>query len=248
MIKDFKNKKVTVVGLARSGVAASLFLKDLGAKVYVTDKSNDSKIQAEAKELKDLGMTVETGSHTQDFIKNKDSVVLSPGIKSDALPVIWAEKFKIPIISEIELGSIFCKGKIIAITGTNGKTTVTTLIGKIIEASGKKAFILGNIGTAFCQFAKDVKQDEFVSLEVSSFQLERIINFKPFISVVLNLTSDHLDRYKNMQEYLEAKKNIFKNQDKSCWTILNYQDDAIKNLACQTQANVKFFNDQKDIE
>jgi UDP-N-acetylmuramoylalanine--D-glutamate ligase len=168
--------------------------------------------------------------------------VVSPGVKNKASPIIWAEKDNIPIISEIELAWLNCLGKIIAVTGTNGKSTVTALIGEILKSSGRKTFVLGNIGVPFCSRVQEVSSSDFVSLEISSFQLERISRFKPKVALILNFNQNHLDRHRDMHEYLEAKKKIFMNQDKDDYTVLNYADPIVKNLAGQTKAKVLYFN------
>lgn len=233
---------MTVVGLARSGVAVASLLYDLGAKVSITDNSINDLTKNNAHKLKSKHIQIELGKHSQEFIKDTDLVVLSPGVDNSSLPVVWAQSFRIPIISEIELAWELCPATVIAVTGTNGKTTVTILIGKIIEAWGKRVHICGNIGNPFSGQVSSMEASDFVSLEVSSFQLEKIVKFKPKISVILNFTCNHLDRYKHMQEYLEAKKRIFMNQDKSNYLILNYRDPVLKNLAKETKAQVAYFN------
>jgi UDP-N-acetylmuramoylalanine--D-glutamate ligase len=167
---------------------------------------------------------------------------VSPGVTSDAMPVVWAEQVNIPIISEIEFAWLICPATVIAITGSNGKTTVATLIGKILEAKGKKAFVCGNIGKPFSGEVDKIEEHDFVSLEVSSFQLERINKFKPKISVILNFSRNHLDRYNNLEEYLKAKRRIFMNQDKSDYLVLNSEDPVLRELAKETNARVAYFS------
>jgi len=237
----FRDKKVTVVGLARSGLACANLLFDLRAEVSVTDNQDNDLTRSNASKIKSKEIKVELGKHSQEFIRGRDLLVISPGVPNDALPVIWASAFNIPIISEIELAWVLCPAAIIAVTGSNGKTTVTALIGKILEAQGKKVFVCGNIGNPFSGELEIMREGDFVSLEVSSFQLERIVNFKPKISVMLNFSINHLDRYKNMQEYLEAKKRIFMNQDKTDYLVLNFQDGVLRELAKETKAEVVYF-------
>jgi UDP-N-acetylmuramoylalanine--D-glutamate ligase len=238
---DLKGKKVTVVGLARSGLSAAILLYRVGAEVSVTDSGNTEELRRNAEELRRKNIEVELGGHSLNFIKGRSLVVLSPGVRDDSPVVIWARCEKIPIISEIELAWVFCPAPVVAITGTNGKTTVTTLIGDVLRETGKRVWVCGNIGQAFSNYCLDVTQEDLVCLEVSSFQLERIINFKPKVSVVLNFTPDHLDRYKDMREYLEAKKRIFINQDETDWTVLNHDDPQVRGLAHQTKAKVIYF-------
>ena len=206
----FKGKKVTVAGLARSGFTSANLLYDLGADVSVTDNQDNDSTRTYASQLKSKNIKIEIGRHSQDFIRGKDLIVVSPGIPDTALPIVLAKQFQIPVISEIELAWILCPATVIAVTGSNGKTTVTTLIGKALKAGGEKVFILGNIGNPFCSEVERMEAGDFVSLEVSSFQLEKIHEFKPKIALILNFTFNHLDRYKDLQEYLAAKKRIFR--------------------------------------
>jgi UDP-N-acetylmuramoylalanine--D-glutamate ligase len=238
----FKNKKITIVGIARSGLACANLLAGLGADISLTDSSDNETTRLNVLRLKFQDIKVELGRHSPELIKGRDIIVVSPGVPDTALPVIWANDFKIPVISEIEVAWILCPATVIAITGTNGKTTVTTLIGEVLKAKGKKAFVCGNIGRPFCAEVDKVTQDDFVSLEVSSFQLERILTFKPKISVVLNLSRNHLDRYSDMEAYLKAKKRILMNQDSSDYAVLNFEDDIIRGLAADAKAQVAYFS------
>ena len=240
--EQFKNKRVVIIGLARSGVASANLLFDLGACVSITDSKDSEATRAAVSKLKSKEIKVELGSHSREFIQDNDLVVISPGVPNNAECLIWAQERKIPVISEIELASTLCPATIIAVTGSNGKTTVTTLIGKIIEASGKRAFVCGNIGTPFSGEVAKMQKGDFVSLEVSSFQLERIRDFKPKISLILNFTRNHLDRHKDMQEYLDAKKRIFMNQDKDDFLVLNQDDPVLRDLAKEAKAKVVYFS------
>ena len=227
----FKAKRVTVAGLARSGLSCANLLFDLGAKVSVTDNQDNQSTQTNASRLKAKDIRVELGVHTIKFIEDSELLVVSPGVENDALPLAWAQEHKVPILSEIEIAWSLCPATVIAVTGSNGKTTVTTLIAKALEAAGKHCFALGNIGRPFSGEVAKLKESDFVSLEVSSFQLERINRFKPKISLMLNLTRNHLDRYKNMEEYLQAKKRIFMNQDNSDYLLLNRDDKVLRPLS-----------------
>ncbi|MDP2938314.1 MAG: UDP-N-acetylmuramoyl-L-alanine--D-glutamate ligase [Candidatus Omnitrophota bacterium] len=243
----FKHRKVTVAGMARSGFASANLLYDLGADVSVSDNQDNDSTRSYALQLKSKNIKIEIGRHSPEFIKDKDLLVVSPGIPDTALPIVLAKQFQIPIISEIELAWLLCPATVIAVTGSNGKTTVTTLIGKILEAGGKKVFVLGNIGNPFCSEVEKMEAGDFVSLEVSSFQLENIHEFKPKIALILNFACNHLDRYKDLQEYLAAKKRIFINQDKSDYSVLNHDDPAVKELAKETKANVVYFSQMPDL-
>jgi UDP-N-acetylmuramoylalanine--D-glutamate ligase len=240
----FKNKKITIVGLARSGVACANLLHSLGADVRVTDIKNTAQIQAFAKLLSSKKIKLELGKHSKSFIQEADIVVISPGVPGNVAPIIWAKKFAKPVYAEIEIASMLCPAQIIAVTGANGKTTVTTLIGKIIKAAGKRVFVCGNIGNPFSGEVKKMRRGDFVVLEVSSFQLEAIKDFKPKIALIINITPNHLDRYKNMGEYLNAKKRIFLNHDKNDFLILNGRDPLLKKIAKQSKGKVKFFTQE----
>lgn len=245
--EHYKNKRVIIVGLARSGLVCANLLYDLGADVSITDNSDTELTRANLLRLKSKQIKVELGRHTQEFMRDKDLMIISPGVTGDALPVIWAQNFETPIISEIELAGDLCPATVIAVTGSNGKTTVTTLIGNMLKAKGERVFICGNIGDPFSGEVEKIKDGDFVSLEVSSFQLEWVHKFKPKISVILNFTTNHLDRYKNMQQYLKVKKRIFMNQDKTDYLVLNNEDPVVRELAKETGAHVVYFSKTKGI-
>ena len=234
-------KKVIVIGLARSGMCAANLLKDFGAIVSVTDSADNPALRERAEDLRSKGIAVEIGRHTVDFIRGQDLAVVSPGVHPESIALLWAREFNIPVISEIELAWRSCPAEVIATTGTNGKTTVTTLIAEVLNAAGKKALALGNIGRPFSQEVRSLQAGDFVSLEVSSFQLETIDRFRPKVSVILNLTSDHLDRYKDMSEYLAAKKRIFKNQSADDYLVLNYDQPELRALVKESKAKTIFF-------
>ncbi|MCM8781342.1 MAG: UDP-N-acetylmuramoyl-L-alanine--D-glutamate ligase, partial [Candidatus Omnitrophica bacterium] len=234
---------ITIVGLARSGVACAQLLSKLGAKVSVTEHQDNQMIRQNASKLDLDNISIELGRHSEEFIRGRDMVIVSPGVPLSALPLVWAEQLRIPLLSEIEVGWLLCPATVIAVTGSNGKTTVTTLISKVLEAAGKKAFLCGNIGEPFCAKVDAMEQGDFVCLEVSSFQLETTRDFKPKISVILNFSQNHLDRYRTMQDYLEAKKRIFMNQDDSDYVVLNYSDPTLRRLKDQIKAKVVYFSE-----
>jgi len=239
---ELKDKIVMVVGLGNSGLNAAVLLRGLGAIVKVTDSSDTPAVRNNAGILQDLGIEVETGSHTEGFIKGSSLLVLSPGIENSSPAVLWAGKHRIPIIGEVELGYRSCKGKIIAITGTNGKSTVTTLVGEILKSGGKDAVACGNIGNSLCGEISRIKDDTWVVLETSSFQLETIKSFKPYIALVLNITDDHMDRYNNFEEYFNEKLKIFSNQDERDTLILNYDAMNLRPLKDRAESKVLFYS------
>ena len=238
----FKGKKITIAGLARSGLCSANLLFDLGAEVSVTDNQKNDPVSACAKKLKSAKIKLELGTHTQDFIKGRDLVVVSPGVDDESMAVKWARGFNIPVVSEIEIGYLLCPARIIAVTGSSGKTTVTTLIGKMLEAKGERVVTCGNIGNPFCGELSKLKEGDYVSLEVSSFQLEKIEKFKPKIALILNVSRNHLDRYKSMQEYVSAKKRIFMNQDKTDYLVLNKEDKVLSEAENEARSKIIYFS------
>ena len=243
----FLNKKVTIVGLARSGVACANLLHEMGACVSVSELQDNPSIRRSVAKLASGLAQVELGRHTRDFIAGRDLIVVSPGVTTQSPALVWAREAGIPIMSEIEAAWILCPATVVAVTGSGGKSTVTTLIGKAIDASGKKAFMCGNIGNPFSGEVARMSCDDYVSLEVSSFQLETIRAFKPKIAVMLNFNRNHLDRHKDMQEYLDAKKRIFLNQDQQDYLVLNMHDPVLKFLAHEAKSQVRFFSGQEGL-
>jgi len=218
-----EGKKFTVIGAAESGFAVSLLLNSRGAKVFVSEKDQIDRVAKEISILEKASVHYETGGHTSKVL-DAECIVISPGVPP-TIPIIKeAERIGIPIISEIEIASWFCKGKTIAITGSNGKTTTTTLLGKMLTDAGFRTFIGGNISPAFSTIVEETSESSITVLELSSFQLERIPTFKPDIACILNVYRNHLNRYENsMEKYAFAKANIFRNQ--SATDILIYNAD-----------------------
>lgn len=237
---NFKNKRVTIIGLAESGFSAAKFLKALRAKVRVSESSDTPEVRGRLKFLGDV--EYEVGGHTRQFITNADVMVISPGVPINAECVKWAGQKKMPVLSELELGGLFCRAPIIAVTGTNGKSTTSTLIHEILKANDIKSFLLGNIGTPLCEEVLNIKRNSVVSLEVSSFQLEAIRRFRPKAAVYLNLTQDHLDRYRDMAEYAKVKSRIFENQKRTDYAVLNYDDAALRPLGGKINSKVFYFS------
>ncbi|MFY9402463.1 MAG: Mur ligase family protein [Candidatus Omnitrophota bacterium] len=240
----FQGKDVLVVGFGKSGLSSANLLYTLGANVKVTDNQDNVFTRNNLNALKSKEILVELGKHSKDLLQGVSLLVISPGVPNDSFPILWAKDLNIPIISEIELGFLFCPAKVIAITGTCGKTTVTTLLGRVFEAAGKRAFTCGNIGNPFTQELGKMKEGDYVFLEVSSFQLEYIDKFKPKVSVILNISRNHLDRHTDMHRYIEAKARIFKNQDKSDFLVLNYDDEVARGLASKAKAKIAYFKQE----
>src|SRR3989454_10691841 len=244
---EINNKRVLVVGLGKSGVAAALFLKSRGAQVTVSDSKPQEQLSEEIPILLDHGTAVETGGHGERTFHGQDLIVVSPGVPVDAPPLVQARALGETVIGEIELAAQFLPGTIIAITGSNGKTTTTTLAGEIIAAGGFPTIVGGNIGTPAISLVEGATADTVAVLEVSSFQLETIQTFRPKVAVVLNVTPDHLDRHRTFAAYVDAKARIFENQQESDFAVLNAGDPTCAELSGRTRAQVFWFSRKKDV-
>jgi UDP-N-acetylmuramoylalanine--D-glutamate ligase len=237
-----RGKKVTVVGLGKSGFAAARFLAERGATVRVTEGFEKKEALENASYLRGMGIEVETGRHTEGFIAGSDFVVTSPGVPKDSVPLKAAARTKIPVISEIELAFHACKGKIVAVTGSNGKTTTCNLIHRIFADAGRKTVLCGNVGYSFLSAVPGIDSKTVVVLELSSFQLEDSPRLRPKVSVILNLSANHLDRHKTMENYSNAKKMIFRNQRAGDTLILNHDDPTTRAMAVDAKCKVVFFS------
>ncbi|HSO18590.1 MAG TPA: UDP-N-acetylmuramoyl-L-alanine--D-glutamate ligase, partial [Desulfosarcina sp.] len=225
---DLRSRRVVVVGLGRTGAATARFLVDRGAQVTVTDRAPAQSLAASAGGLEQLGVRLKLGGHVAGDFEAADLVVLSPGVPH-TLPVLepaWAKGT--PVIGEMELASGYVNEPILAVSGTNGKTTTTELIGKMLENSGKRVFVGGNIGTPLIAYAAGAHpRADVIVVEVSSFQLDTTIAFRPQTAVMLNITDDHLDRYPSFRAYAESKWRIFINQVASDAAVLNAMDATV---------------------
>ncbi len=225
---SIKGKTALVIGCGESGLGATLLLKSLGAHVRITDSScREEMLQEYLKLLPTQDVEIELGNHSKDFFQGVDFAILSPGIPPQAPILQWLQEAHIPIWGELDFASRFAPGKMIAITGSNGKSTTSTLLWKILKNQGFRASLAGNIGRSFSRAIVEDAEVEVWVLEVSSFQLEKVEMFHPWISLILNLSNNHLDRYVSMQEYAQAKKNIYKNQSQEDWLILNRSIDSL---------------------
>jgi len=245
---ELNNKRVLVVGLGKSGVASALFLKAHGARVTVSDTKSGDELRNEIPVLLDHGITVETGGHGERTFRGQDWIIVSPGVPVDAPPLVQARSSGEPVIGEIELAAQFLPGPVVAITGSNGKTTTTTLTGEIMTAAGFPALVGGNIGTPAISLAERAQPETVIVLEVSSFQLETIQTFRPKVAMVLNVTPDHLDRHRTFEIYVDAKARIFENQQGSDFAVLNSDDPTCLALGSRTHAPVFWFSRQKEVE
>jgi UDP-N-acetylmuramoylalanine--D-glutamate ligase len=245
---DVKGKRVLVVGLGKSGVASALFLHERGARVTVSDAKAEEQLRSEIPKLLDKGIAVETGGHGERTFRQQDLIVVSPGVPASSEPLKQALSLGIPVIGEIELASRFLKGHIIAITGSNGKTTTTSLAGEVVARGGWKSQVGGNIGTPAISLVAESTDDSYTILEVSSFQLETIETFRPFIAAVLNISPDHLDRHGSMEAYTAAKRRIFENQKSDDFAVLNADDAICVRMAAGIQPQIYWFSRRKEVE
>jgi UDP-N-acetylmuramoylalanine--D-glutamate ligase len=245
---DVKDKRVLVVGLGKSGVASALFLKAHGARVTVSDTKSSDQLRDEIPLLLDHGIAVETGGHGERTFRGQDLIVVSPGVPVDAPPLVQARASGEPVIGEVELAAQHLPGPIVAITGSNGKTTTTSLTGDIITAGGFPTVVGGNIGTPAISLVERAARETVIVLEISSFQLETIQTFRPKVAVILNITPDHLDRHRTFETYVEAKARIFENQQASDFAILNEDDPTCVTLAGRTRAQVFWFSRKKEVK
>lgn len=245
---EIRNKKVLVVGIARSGVAVARFLVDKGALVTLTDNKRPEQLQETLRELPVGKVEVMAGVYPEVTGKKFDLLVVSPGVPLTIPLVQQAFAVRIPVLSELELAYRFAVSPVIAITGTNGKTTTTTLTGEIFKAAGLKTCVGGNIGLPLVLEVEKYGPQDVIVAEVSSFQLECIYDFKPRVGMILNFTPDHLDRHGTMENYMAAKARIFENQDRGDYTVLNYDDPEVRKLAGQTAGQVIFFSRQHKLD
>jgi UDP-N-acetylmuramoylalanine--D-glutamate ligase len=245
---DLKNKRALVVGLGKSGVASALFLKDRGARVTVSDSKSEDQLRSAIPALLDKGIAVETGSHGERTFREQDLIVVSPGVPLDVPQLANARSLGIPTIGEVELASRFLKGHIVAITGSNGKTTTTTLAGEVISMGGYEVLVGGNIGTPAISLLEEETSDTYDVLEISSFQLETIEKFHPELAVILNITPDHLDRHHDFRTYVEAKARIFENQTASDSAVLNADDATCASLGSRPKSRVYWFSRAREVQ
>jgi len=243
---DFEGKRVLVVGLARTGEVVSLFAAGYGASVTATDIRSENELAASAEKLRARGVRLELGGHPPEILAGQDLVVVSPGVPVNSPLLVAARSAAIPVWSEIELAWRFLRGKLVAITGSNGKTTTTSLTGHILKTAGIETLVGGNIGTPLLAFAESTTDSTVTVAEISSFQLENIEAFRPEIGVLLNLTPDHLDRHASFEEYAAAKMQLFKNQlDRDC-AVLNADDPEVTKRMPSGQ-QVFWFSRQKRV-
>ena len=242
---DVDGKRVTVVGAARSGIAAAELLARRRARVTLTEMRPEA---ADAEPLRRLGVQLELGGHRTETLTQADLVVLSPGVPPDQPAIEEARGRGVPIIGELELASRWLHGRVVAITGTKGKSTTTALTGQMLEAAGYKVTVGGNIGAPLSAQVPESTPDTVHVVEASSFQLEQIETFHPWIAVMLNFSPDHLDRHPSVDAYGAAKARIFENQTEADWAVINADDPAVLDLARKGRAQRRLFARRAPIE
>jgi UDP-N-acetylmuramoylalanine--D-glutamate ligase len=242
---NLKDKKVLVIGLARSGIAAAQILAEQGAEVWATD--NKPEAQLDIQQLKNVGVNIIAGTYPKVGEISPDFLVLSPGVPHSIPPIQEAMALKLPLWSEIELAYRLTCAPIIAITGTNGKTTTTALVGELLLQAGKLSVVAGNIGVALSREAVNCSEDHLLVAEVSSFQLECIQEFKPKVAVITNITPDHLDRHGTYDNYIAAKARVLENQDVTDWAVLNYDDPIVRNFGVKAKAKLLYFSHKAEL-
>jgi UDP-N-acetylmuramoylalanine--D-glutamate ligase len=253
MTMDYRGKTALVVGAAKSGLAAVRFLLECGARVILTDRKSREELQSAIVPLVETArssgeLIFQLGGHQIESFRSCDFLVVSPGVPLAMPEFETSRKAGIPVLAEIELAYRHIKGRVIGITGSNGKTTTTTLVYELLAGAGFKARAAGNIGTPLISFAADSTPEDIYSVELSSFQLEGISRFRPFVGSILNLTPDHLDRYPGFEQYIEAKQRIFMNQKSTDFVVLNADDFRTEALASTVPSKPVLFSRLKALQ
>ena len=245
---DVKNKRVIVLGMARSGVAAAKLLARQGAIVTISDMKTEESFGGALDELKALGCTFALGEGPQKHLADQDMMILSPGIPVAKPFVQEAIGAGVEVIGELELGARMMRGGLCAITGTNGKTTTTTLVGELFRATGRPTHVVGNIGYPITADAGDMTDDDLTVAEVSSYQCETISTFHPHVGAVLNITEDHIARHGSMEAYIGMKRRIFANQTEEDWAVFNADDPTCREMAKGLAAKIAWFSRTQKVD
>ena len=243
---DLNRKNILIVGLGISGIAAARFAQKKGASVTVTDMADEKKLGSYAPMAHKLGVNMELGNHNIETFERSDLIVVSPGVPHTILPIKRAIAKGIPVLGELELAARYIREPVIAVSGTNGKTTTATLLGSMLESSGFKVFVGGNIGNPLIDYADKRGTADIVVAEVSSFQLDTIDTFRPHVGVLLNITADHLDRYPDFKSYARSKGRLFENQRQSDIAVLNGSDPIISSVTKDLNARKLLFRHQEN--
>jgi UDP-N-acetylmuramoylalanine--D-glutamate ligase len=239
---NWEHKNVMVVGMARSGVAAAQLLCKHGATPYLVDQKKRDELRLSLDELDELPVSWHLGEEPETLLQEVDAVVISPAVPIQAPFIAKAQSMGIPVIAELELGYQLAEGTMVAVSGTNGKTTTVTLLGEIFKNAGKLTYVAGNIGYPISAAAMVSRREDVIVAEVSSFQLEAIDSFHPKVAALLNITEDHLNRHGTMQEYIRLKARLFENQTAQDVAVLNFDDPILQEMAGQLKSRVAWFS------
>lgn len=246
---EWNNKKVLVFGAGKSGIGSCKLLDNVKAQTILYDGNANLDEEKILKQLpEDTKVKIVKGAFPEEMIPELDLMVMSPGVPTDLPVVLKVKEAGVPVWGEIELAYVCGKGEILGITGTNGKTTTTSLLGEIAKNAFESAFVVGNIGNPYTTEAGKMREDSVIVAELSSFQLESIVTFRPRVSAVLNITPDHLNRHHTMEAYIQAKFDITKNQTKEDTCVLNYEDETCREWAKKVPADVFFFSSERHLE
>jgi UDP-N-acetylmuramoylalanine--D-glutamate ligase len=247
-VSKFKGKRVLVVGFGLSGVAVARYMAKQGAKVTVTDSKQKSELMDSVNACADLKIEYELGRHNNKTFHTAELIVVSPGVPLNLKPIEEARELKVPITNEIELAASALKEPLIAITGTNGKTTTTTLLGEMFAADQRPAYVGGNIGKPLLDYVTDGMKSDHVIAEVSSFQLELTEKLVPAVAVFTNIEEDHLDRYPSFEDYIAAKKRLLSACDKNSFVVLNYDNPTVAAFAPECKGRIMWFTKRSPME
>lgn len=239
---NWEHKNVMVVGMARSGVAAAQLLVKHGATPFLVDQKKRQDLRVSLDDLDALPVKWHLGEEPETLFDQVDAIVISPGVPIQAPFVAAARERGIPVIAELELGYQLAEGTLVAVSGTNGKTTTVSLLGEIFKNAGKLAYVAGNIGYPICAAAMESHKEDVIVAEVSSFQLESVTTFHPKVAAILNITEDHLNRHGTMQEYIRLKARLFENQTAQDVAVLNFDDPILQEMAGQLNSRVAWFS------
>ncbi|HEX3086601.1 MAG TPA: UDP-N-acetylmuramoyl-L-alanine--D-glutamate ligase [Pyrinomonadaceae bacterium] len=245
---EIAGRKALVIGAARSGIASARFLAQRGATVALNDRKPLTEWSKESLDLKTEGVGLIAGEPPSWLLDQIDLVVVSPGVPTKSIPIRYADRKGAEVIGEVELASRFIKGRIVAITGSNGKTTTTSLVGQMLQDAGMDVQVGGNIGTALISMIDSSREESWSVVELSSFQLETIVDFHPNVAAVLNVTPNHMDRYESLVDYAAAKHNIFRNQTAGDMAILNADDEIVSSWARGLSAHVVQFSVERELD
>jgi len=238
---DFTSKRIVVIGAGKTGLALARFFSARGARVTVSDRADEDVLAGQADALRRMGVTLEAGEHRLETFQEADLVVLSPGVPHDLAVLTAARQRGVTVTGEVELAAGFIGEPVVAVTGTNGKTTTVSLIGEMLKASGKNVWVGGNIGRPLIEYVHDRENHETLVLELSSFQLDTIEKFRPQVAVLLNVSADHLDRYATLADYAASKGRIFENQTTADTAVVNAGDPRVLAAAAGSRARLLAF-------